>query len=356
VQVHVSVGVAGVAGIRDAGIRDATADTLLRNADLAMYLAKAQGKNRVVVYADGMAQEARDRAELGEALSGALATGQLAVHYQPVVSLDAGTAVGHAEHRITGYEALLRWQHPERGAVSPVEFIPLAEESGLIVPIGAWVLAEAARQAVEWSVAAGRPVGMAVNLSPRQLADDDVVGTVAAVLRETGLPPRQLTLEVTESILVQDIDRVVDRLHALRTLGVRIAIDDFGTGFSSFDRLRRFPADVIKIDRSFVAALDDGPAAAAIVRAMIDLARALGSQVVAEGVEQPEQAKVLVEAGCARLQGWLFAPARPAPEISALLGSGSSLAPATVVPSALVPPARSAPATDRARTGATEAT
>nr|WP_218860044.1 EAL domain-containing protein [Petropleomorpha daqingensis] len=291
-------------GIADTTTAERSAETLLRNADLAMYLAKAQGKQRLAVYADGMAQEARGKADLLEGLSAALAEQQLVVHYQPVISMSTG--------EVTSYEALLRWRHPERGLVPPVEFIPLAEDTGLIVPIGAWVLREAARQAVAWSAAAGRPIGMAVNLSPRQLADDDVVATVAAVLDETGLPPVQLTLEVTESVMVQDVDRVVDRLRTLRTLGVRIAIDDFGTGYSSLSYLRRLPADTIKIDRSFVIDLAQDGASRTLVSSIIELARSLQLDVVAEGVEDAAQRSVLQSLQCSHAQGFLFARPQPA--------------------------------------------
>jgi diguanylate cyclase (GGDEF)-like protein len=296
-------------GIADTTTAERDAETLLRNADLAMYLAKAQGKQRLAVYADGMAQEARGKAELVEGLSTALLRQQLTVHYQPVVSLRGLDA---RAPEVTSYEALLRWQHPERGLVPPIDFIPLAEDTGLIVPIGAWVLREAAGQAVVWSREAGRPIGMAVNLSPRQLADDDVVATVADVLAETGLPPAQLTLEVTESVLVQDVDRVVDRLRTLRTLGVRIAIDDFGTGYSSLSYLRRLPADTIKIDRSFVTDLAQDGASRTLVSSIIELARSLQLDVVAEGVEDTAQRSVLQSLQCSHAQGFLFARPQPA--------------------------------------------
>jgi EAL domain-containing protein (putative c-di-GMP-specific phosphodiesterase class I) len=256
-----------------------------------------------------MAQQARGKAELVEGLSTALTQQQLTVHYQPVVSLRGPDAT---VPEVTSYEALLRWQHPERGLVPPGDFIPLAEDTGLIVPIGAWVLREAARQAVVWSQEAGRPIGMAVNLSPRQLADDDVVATVADVLTETGLPPAQLTLEVTESVLVQDVDRVVDRLRTLRTLGVRIAIDDFGTGYSSLSYLRRLPADTIKIDRSFVIDLAQDGASRTLVSSIIELARSLQLDVVAEGVEDAAQRSVLQSLQCSHAQGFLFARPQPA--------------------------------------------
>jgi diguanylate cyclase (GGDEF)-like protein len=299
-----SIVVTASIGIADTTSAERDAETLLRNADLAMYLAKAQGKQRLVVYADGMAQEARGKADLIEGLAVALSERQLVVHYQPVISMRTG--------EVTSYEALVRWQHPERGLVPPVDFIPLAEDTGLIVPIGAWVLREAARQAVAWSREAGRPIGMAVNLSPRQLVDDEVVATVAAVLTETGLLPAQLTLEVTESVLVQDVDRVVDRLRALRTLGVRIAIDDFGTGYSSLSYLRRLPADTIKIDRSFVTDLAQDGASRTLVSSIIELARSLQLDVVAEGVEDAAQRTVLQSLQCSHAQGYLFARPQPA--------------------------------------------
>jgi diguanylate cyclase len=296
--VHVSVGAAdtGTATERDAV-------TLLRNADLAMYMAKARGKNRLVQYADGMAQDAQGKAELLEDLAVATAAGQFEVHYQPTIDLAAGVT--------TGYEALLRWHHPTRGLVSPVEFVPLAEEGGHIVEIGRWVLGEATRQAAVWSAQAGRPIGIAVNLSPRQLADDDVVATVRAALATSGLPARQLTLEVTEGVLVRDVDQVVGQLLALRTLGVRIAIDDFGTGYSSLSYLRRLPADIVKIDRSFVQELGTGNRSTTLVASIIELARSLHLDVVAEGVETAEQHAALGKLACSHAQGYLFG--RPAP-------------------------------------------
>jgi diguanylate cyclase (GGDEF)-like protein len=296
-------------GMADTTTAERDAETLLRNADLAMYLAKAQGKQRLVVYADGMAQEARGKADLLEGLSAALTERQLTVHYQPVVSLRGGDATGY---EVTSYEALLRWNHPQRGLVPPGDFVPLAEDTGLIVPIGAWVLGEAARQAVAWSREAGRPIGMAVNLSPRQLASDDVLATVTAVLAETGLPAAQLTLEVTESVLVQDVERVVDRLGSLRALGVRISIDDFGTGYSSLSYLRRLPADTIKIDRSFVTDLAQDGASRTLVSSIIELARSLQLDVVAEGVEDAAQRSVLQSLQCSHAQGFLFARPQPA--------------------------------------------
>jgi diguanylate cyclase (GGDEF)-like protein len=314
VTVHGSV---GVASSDDTG--DRTAGALLRNADLAMYLAKAQGKNRLVTYADGMAEAARRRADLAQDLARAAGDGQLAVHYQPVVRLSDGLT--------TGFEALVRWNHPERGLVPPVEFIPLAEETGAITGIGRWVLREALHQGAEWTAETGTPLRMAVNLSPRQFQDGDVVADVAAALAETGFPAAQLTLEVTEGVLVRDVDTVVAQLEALRQLGIRIAIDDFGTGFSGLSYLRRLPADIIKIDRSFVGDLPAGRSATTLITSIVELARTLGLDVVAEGVETEEQRRALRELDCPQAQGYLFARPEPAERCTASLpGAGTGIA------------------------------
>jgi diguanylate cyclase (GGDEF)-like protein len=297
--IHVSVGLADTVTATDR-----SSGTLLRNADLAMYMAKAQGKNRLVRYADGMAQAAQNKVELIEDLADAVSAGQLRVHYQPTISLADGAT--------TGYEALLRWEHPTRGLVPPGEFIPLAEEGRQIVEIGRWVLRQATEQAATWSRQAGRPIGVAVNLSPRQLADDDVVHAVGEALLASGLPAHQLTLEVTEGVLVRDVDQVADQLRALRALGVRIAIDDFGTGYSSLSYLRRLPADIVKIDRSFVQELGTGGASTTLVATIIELASSLHLEVVAEGVETAEQHAVLGSLSCSHAQGYLFGHPLPA--------------------------------------------
>jgi diguanylate cyclase (GGDEF)-like protein len=299
VFVHGSI---GVAASTDRG--EDTPGSLLRNADLAMYLAKAQGGNRLVGYADGMAEAARRRADLQQDLALATAAGQLEVHYQPTVRLSDG--------RTTGYEALVRWHHPVRGLVPPAEFIPLAEESGVVTEIGRWVLRQATAQGAAWSTDAGVPLRMAVNLSPRQLLDTDVVADVASALADSGFPAAQLTLEVTEGVLVTDIDRVVAQLTALRALGVSIAIDDFGTGFSGLSYLRRLPADILKIDRSFVTDLPAGGSSATLIASILELARTLGLDVVAEGVETEEQRRVLADLHCGSAQGYLFARPQPA--------------------------------------------
>jgi diguanylate cyclase (GGDEF)-like protein len=298
--VHVSIGVADTA---TAG--DRRPGTLLRNADLAMYQAKSLGKNRLVRYARGMAEAAQCEVDLLQDLSVATRSGQLEVHYQPTIDL--------ADGRTTGYEALVRWRHPVRGLVPPADFIPQAEASGHVVEIGRWVLERAVHQAAAWTAEAGRPIGIAVNLSPRQLTDDDVVAVVARVLADTGLPAGQLTLEVTEGVLLREVDEAVGRLAALRALGVRIAIDDFGTGYSSMAYLRRLPADVLKIDRSFVQDLGSDGRSTTLVASMIELARSLGLEVVAEGVETAQQHAVLGDLSCSHAQGYLFGRPEPAP-------------------------------------------
>jgi diguanylate cyclase (GGDEF)-like protein len=299
VFVHGSIGVASSA---DPG--EHTPGALLRNADLAMYLAKAQGGNRLVGYADGMAEAARRRADLQQDLTLATAAGQLEVHYQPTVRLSDG--------RTTGYEALVRWRHPVRGLVPPAEFIPLAEESGAITEIGRWVLRQAVAQGATWNAEAGLPLRMAVNLSPRQLLDADVIADVVAALADSGFPAGQLTLEVTEGVLVQDVDRAVAQLSELRELGVRIAIDDFGTGFAGLSYLRRLPADILKIDRSFVTDLPAGGSSATLIASILELARTLGLDVVAEGVETEGQRRALAALDCGSAQGYLFARPQPA--------------------------------------------
>jgi len=285
-------------------------EDLLRDADLATCLAKSSGKNRVVTYTAGVDRIVRERAELASDLHQALSGGQFAVHYQPVI---AGT-----DGRLVGVEALLRWNHPTRGLVPPMEFIPLAEETGEIREIGAWVLRTAAAQVAAWqrTIEGCEQLELAVNLSPVQLRDGDLGEAVLATLLATSLPAEWLTLEVTETMLLLDLDRARRHLDVLRTAGVRVAIDDFGTGYSSFSYLSTLPADVIKIDQSFVKDLEVGTGPFVLVQAVIDMARGLRLDIVAEGVEESGQQAMLNELGCPHSQGYLFSPALPPVEFA----------------------------------------
>ena len=294
---------------------------LLRNADLAMYMAKAAGKNQFSVYRSSMHDEAVARADLERELRHGIPDGQLVVHYQPTVVLGSGALVG--------VEALVRWQHPTEGLLFPDRFIPLAEESGLVLPLGRWVLAEACRQARAWHLARPdvAPLTMAVNVSASQLADDAFVDEVAAVLAETGLDPSTLVLELTETILMLDTDRVVARLEGLRALGVRLAIDDFGTGYSSLSYLRHFPVDIIKIDRTFVAELPAGETSLAAT--ILRLGQSLRLEVIAEGVEDEAQARALEGLDCHLGQGYFYSRPVPPAELEAFLDAREVRPPAT---------------------------
>ncbi len=277
---------------------------VLRQADAAMYHAKQNGRGRVEVFDEALTARAAERIEIESALHQALLGDQLDVAYQPVVAIGTGQTVG--------VEALVRWQHPERGMVPPLEFIPIAEESGLILQIGRWVLARACMQAAQWVNAIGDSSGfsVSVNVSSRQLEHDRMIAEVAAALDESGLPPRCLVLEITESFFIRDLQAAVRRLQALRRLGLRVAIDDFGTGFSSLNSLARLPIDVVKIDKSFIDAL--GTRYDAVIGAVVDVAGAFDLTVVAEGIEREEQRDRLIDLGCTFAQGYLFGkPARP---------------------------------------------
>ncbi|MGI8424377.1 MAG: EAL domain-containing protein [Chloroflexota bacterium] len=294
VSVSASIGIAVATGA------DHRAEVLLRNADVAMYRAKTRGKNRHELFDSDMGLAEIERVALKADLGNALGARQLTLHYQPIVEL--GTEA------IVGMEALLRWKHPVRGMVGPATFVPLAEETGLIVPIGRWVLREACRQMVRWErkFNAAPDFTIGVNLSARQLADPDLERDVVAALGESGLAPERLTLEITESLLVDDPDGAIVKLGALKELGVRLAIDDFGTGYSSLSYLTRFPIDILKIDKSFVDTLGDADQGSAVARLIVDLGQTLGMQVVAEGIERPEQATRLREMGGTLGQGYLF--------------------------------------------------
>jgi diguanylate cyclase (GGDEF)-like protein/PAS domain S-box-containing protein len=287
-------------------------DQLLRDADLALYRAKAEGRNTYRFYAAAMGAQVEARRALERDLRLALERGELGLHFQPQLDLAAG--------RIDGAEALVRWRHPSRGNVPPSEFIPLAETSGLIVPLGAWALQEACRQARAWRDAGLPPITMAVNLSLAQCRNGDLAHTTGRALRASGLEPRWLELEVTESLFLYPDNGHVDGLQRLRKQGVRVSLDDFGTGYSSLGRLRQLPVDKIKIDRSFVAGVGRDPDSEAIVRAVIRLGRSLGLRVVAEGVETNVQCAFLQAEGCHAAQGFHIARPLPAGDFAALLG------------------------------------
>jgi EAL domain-containing protein (putative c-di-GMP-specific phosphodiesterase class I) len=300
---------------------DSAPDSLLRDADAAMYRAKLRGRSRCEVFDHTMRQEAASRVATQGALHRALERSELRVVYQPVISLATGAVVAA--------EALLRWLHPERGFVPPSEFVPLAEESGLIVPIGSWVLEDAVRHWAGWRARHPErvPPVLHVNLSPRQLDQQEFLGFVHHVLTRYGMEPGQVCVELTETVLMEDLERRRSPLTELRDLGLRIALDDFGTGYSSLTYLKRFPVDCIKIDQSFVAGVAADAYDAAIVQSVIDLAHAVGLSVVAEGVETPEQLARLRQMGCDQAQGYLFSKPRPAQDLDALLTTVYPLTP-----------------------------
>jgi diguanylate cyclase (GGDEF)-like protein/PAS domain S-box-containing protein len=290
-------------GIAIARGNDDRAEDLIRDADAAMYRAKERGKGRYEIFDEAMRADAVARLETESALRRAVERGELRLHYQPEVDLATGA--------VRGFEALVRWDHPARGLLGPNAFIPLAEETGLIVPIGEWVLREAATEAARWATASSEPLTLSVNLSARQLAQQDLVAMVRRAMAETGIDPATLCLEITESAVMESGSATTAQLRALKSLGIRLAIDDFGTGFSSLAHLRRYPVDVLKIDGTFVAGLGHEPQDASIAAAVISLAHALGLDTVAEGVETEEQLTILRSLGCDLGQGYLFG--RPAP-------------------------------------------
>jgi diguanylate cyclase (GGDEF)-like protein/PAS domain S-box-containing protein len=305
--VTVSIGIAHTSAVGEPS-------SLLADADAAMYEAKKAGRARYAVYEEGTRDVLSGRRATEAGLRRALARGELRLHYQPKVDLRSG--------RIVGAEALLRWEHPERGLLGPADFMEVAEESGLIVPIGTWVLAESCRAAARLGSTRRRGVGltMAANLSARQLADPDLPGIVRAALAGAGLDPASLCLEMTESLLIADTEATHRVLREFQTLGVRMHIDDFGTGYSSLAYLQRFPLDALKVDRSFVSGLGGtDPDSAAIAEAVIALAHSLRLAAVAEGVETPDQLAALRQLGCEQAQGYLFSKPVPEPEFARLL-------------------------------------
>jgi diguanylate cyclase (GGDEF)-like protein/PAS domain S-box-containing protein len=274
------------------------ASTLLKNADAAMYRAKDNGRNCYQYYSDEMRGAGLERLELESDLCQALQRGEFRVYYQPQVELASG--------RIVGAEALARWQHPTRGLISPAVFIPMAEDNGMIGPIGEWVLNTACADAMAWQRAGLPPLRMAVNVSGRQIGNDHVVEKVAAALKHSGLAPQFLEIEVTESVVMQDAARAISTLSALQAMGVTLAIDDFGTGYSSLSYLKRFPINKLKIDKSFIDGLQDSPDDAAIAMAIIVMAHSLRHTVIAEGVETAAQVEFLRAYGCDEMQGYYF--------------------------------------------------
>jgi diguanylate cyclase (GGDEF)-like protein/PAS domain S-box-containing protein len=300
-------------GIALSGPEHAGPDDLLRDADLAMYRAKANGKSRCEVFDSTMNEQATERLALESAMRRAIERDELRVFYQPIVKLE--------DTSVVGFEALVRWEHPELGLISPAEFIPLAEETGMIVPIGAWVLEEACRQVKLWEDerSAARGLMLSVNVSARQFQSPDLVETVADVLRRTGYDPTHLKLELTESMMMQDVERTIQRLHELKALSIQLSIDDFGTGYSSLAYLRRFPISVLKVDKSFIHRLGMDPQDDAIARSIVTLASDLGMQVVAEGIETVEQLTFLRALTCDFGQGYYFSRPLPAAQAEAFV-------------------------------------
>src|SRR6266480_250210 len=294
------------------------AASLLANAGAALFRAKQKSRGSIGVFEPEMDQQIRDRRVLHQDLSVAIKNGELSLYYQPQAT--SGATVAASE--VIGFEALARWHHPVRGFVPPADFIPLAEESGLIVEMGEWILREACREAASWS----KPMQVAVNLSPAQFMHGDVVSLVHSILLETGLAPGRLELEITEGVLIEDFDRGLALLRRLKALGVRISMDDFGSGYSSLSYLQAFPFDKIKIDRAFVMNLGRNPQSAAIVRAVIGLGHGLEMSIVAEGVETQEQLSFLSDEGCDAVQGYFIGRPQPIGQYAALIGGSGGKA------------------------------
>jgi len=279
----------------------------VRFADLAMYRAKAEGRNTFRFYEPVLSARIQSRRSLELDLRRALTAGEFSLMYQPQVAL--------ADNELTGMEALMRWTHPQRGPVSPAEFIPIAEETGLIVPFGEWALQQACAEAARWPDS----IRVAVNLSPVQLRNRGFVTTVTRTLAMTGLPARRLELEITETVLMQNDEAVLAMLHQLRGLGIRIAMDDFGTGYSSLNYLRSFPFDRIKIDRCFTTDVDRDRGDGAIIQAIATLGASLGVETIAEGIETIDQLELVRRAGCTEVQGYLISRPRPAADLPKII-------------------------------------
>ena len=310
------------------------AQTLTKNSDMAMYLAKEDGKNGFRFFSKEIKVQSIERLTLETALRRALERDQFSLHYQPKVDMVTG--------QITGVEALLRWTHPDLGVLPPMEFIPLAEETGLIVPIGRWVLKEACAQNMAWQRRGLRPVSMAVNLSPRQFADDHLLRDIDEALAASGMSPVLLQLEVTESMVMRNVSRAIKVLDAIQSRGIRLAIDDFGTGYSSMSLMKQFPIDTIKIDRSFVRDLPNDSEDQAIAQAIISMGKALRMTVVAEGVETAEQEAFLRDHACDEMQGYLFSRPVTPQQMADLLRSSEPLVSPPLQPAASTAPEKSA--------------
>jgi diguanylate cyclase (GGDEF)-like protein/PAS domain S-box-containing protein len=318
VFVRASIGIATASQEKEGGPQNA--EDLLRDADVAMYMAKEAGKARYQVFEPAMHDTALRRLELKADLQRAVDHGEFVLNYQPIIELGSG--------EISGLEALLRWNHPQRGIVPPLDFIPLAEETGLIVPIGHWVLEEACRQAksLQERFPHDPPLYMTVNLSVRQLQRPEIVDEVAHVLMDTGLDPSTLALEITESVMMQDMELSIQRLTELKALGVKLAVDDFGTGYSSLNYIRRFPVDILKVDKSFVDTVNEGGEQSALTAAIIELAGILKLLPVAEGIERADQLEKLLDLKCDLGQGFYFAKPLPMEGIDELLAARKMLA------------------------------
>jgi diguanylate cyclase (GGDEF)-like protein len=293
-------------GISVSPLHGTDASTLLRNADLALYDAKAKGRNRQAVFEPGMDEAAQYRRALELDMRGALGKGEFCLHYQPLVRIEDGATLG--------YEALIRWEHPERGVVMPNDFISIAEESGMIIPIGEWVIRQAMDDLMEWP----DEMTVSINLSPAQMRSPSLITTLVQSLAKTGVNPKRVCLEITENVLMQDSEANMTTLHKLHELGLEIALDDFGTGYSSLNYLRSFPFDKIKIDRCFVNEIDVREDCQAIVRSVVNLANSLGMTTTAEGVEREGQVEFLRREGCLNVQGYLFSKAVPQDQLSDL--------------------------------------
>ncbi len=301
---HHDVVVGASVGIACGPVDGISADALLRRADLALYAAKGQGRGRALRFEAGMDDAAQARRSIEMDLRGALSRRELCLHYQPLIDVKT--------QEISGYEALIRWNHPTRGMVMPNSFIPIAEETGMIISIGEWVIRQALADAATWP----DHVSISVNLSPTQMRSPNLVSMMVQTLAQTGVSASRVCLEITESVLMQDSEANIEILHKLRSFGVHISLDDFGTGYSSLNYLRSFPFSKIKIDRCFVSEIDQRDDCQAIVRSVVSLAESLGMTTIAEGVERAEQAQMLSDEGCGELQGFLYSAAVPAADVT----------------------------------------